>query len=328
MTPEAIAKWTRFATDSPLYVHLAGVIAGDAELMRVLDDIVNPPPINILFGAVHMLLAREPGDPLAAYYPDLTSEARPIDDDLGGEFRRFVLEHEGAIAAIGASRYTQTNEVRRAVALLPAVWMTGLDRFHLVEIGASAGLHLALDRYRYRWGAVEWGDSRLLLETESRGLDPRPRPVEIGRRIGLDINPLDPGDPDDRAWLEALLWPEAPERRERLRVALGIAAETDIEMVPGDALATLPEVLDSLPPGEPVVLMDSFTLYQFTVAQLEALDRLVAAARSRRPVHRVSLGVVPDRGDAAALAVDDGSGWKLTGYAQHHGRWLDLYVLP
>ena len=92
-------------------------------------------------------------------------------------FRRFVLEHEDEIAAIGATRYTQTNESRRTVALLPGVWAGPLDRFHLIDVGASAGLNLALDRYRYRWGSVEWGDSPLLQEAESRGADPVPRPI-------------------------------------------------------------------------------------------------------------------------------------------------------
>ena len=92
MTPEAIADWALHVTDSPLYLHLSKVIAEDSDLMRVLDGVANTPPLNILFAAVQMILAREPGDPLAAYYPSLTDPPKPMDDDLGRHFRRFVLE--------------------------------------------------------------------------------------------------------------------------------------------------------------------------------------------------------------------------------------------
>lgn len=327
MTPEAIAAWAKHAVDSPLYVRLSGVIADDTELVRVLDGVANLPQLNILLAAVHMILARGTDDPLASYYASLTDDPRPIDDDLAGHFRRFVLDHEAEVATIGARRYTQTNEARRCVALLPAVWMSGLDRFHLVEIGASAGLNLALDRYRYRWGDVEWGTSPLLLEAGSRGADPQPRPVAVGRRIGLDVNPLDPRDPDDRAWLEALLWPEDPDRRSRLRAALDITAGLDIEMVAGDASITLPEVLDTLPAGEPVVVMDSFTLNQLTPEQRSALEEAVADARRDRDVFRISLGQ-RWRDDGSSLDIDDGTGWRQVAEAHHHGRWVDFYVLP
>lgn len=322
-----IATWALHATDSPLYVHLAEVIADDPDLTQVLDGVVNTPAPNVLFAAVQMILARHPDDPLAAYYPNRRRDPLPL-EDVGPHFRRFVLEHEPEVSTIGATRYTQTNESRRTTALLPGIWSGPHDRFHLVDVGASAGLNLALDRYRYRWGDVEWGDSPLLLEAESLGADPRPRAIEIGRRIGLDVNPLDPSDPDDRAWLEALVWPEAADRLRRLRTALEIAAGTDMEMVAGDATESLPGVLASLPADDPVVVMDSFTLNQFSPEQRQSLEGAVAVARGERPVLRVSFGLTSDRTDAAALSVDDGDGWREVGVAHHHGRWLDLYVLP
>ena len=150
----------------------------------------------------------------------------------------------------------------------------------------------------------------------------------MGRRIGLDVNPLDPTDPDDRDWLDALIWPEAHDRRQRLRASLAVAAEVEIEMIAGDAVETLESVLASLPADNPVVVMDSFVLNQFDQEQREEFDQAVADSRSRRPVHRVSFGLAPGRSDAAVLSVDDGSGWRVIGEAHHHGRWLDLYVLP
>ena len=44
---------------------------------------------------------------------------------------------------------------------------------------------------------------------------------EVAARVGIDLNPLDPADPDDRAWLRALVWPgpNAAARLERLDAA-------------------------------------------------------------------------------------------------------------
>lgn len=325
--PETLAHWARHASDSPLYVELCQVIAADPKLLEVLNEVEHTPAPNILFAAVKLLLGEHPGDPLARYYPHLTD--RPEDPrGAGRAFREFVLSNRAHIADIGATRYTQTNECRRATALLPGIWAGDHDDFHLIDIGASAGLNLVLDRYRYRWDGKQWGDSALLLEAELRGADPSPRPITVRRRIGIDLNPLSPQDPDDRAWLEALVWPEDRARLQRLRAALDIAAAATLEMVHGDAADLLGDVLGGLPAGEPAVVMDSFTINQFSPQQVSALDEAVAAARPSRPVHRVSMSFATEGPAEAVLAVDGGAGWRQLGRAHHHGQWLDLYVLP
>lgn len=326
-TPQSVLTWSEHATDSPLYFHLSRQIATDPDLMRVLNRVEHTPPLNILFAAVQLILARHPDDPLAAHYAGLAPDPLSPEGAMP-HFRRMVLDNEAEIAHLGATRYTQTNETGRASALLPGIWAGRFDRFHLVDVGASAGLNLALDRFRYRWGSVEWGDSPLFLDCESRGAEPVPRAVSIDRRIGLDLHPVDPSDPDDRAWLEALVWPEASARLQRLRSALDLAKDLPIDLVAGDAVETLPEVLASLPGSEPVVVMDSFAVNQFSPAQREVMEEVVVEARSQRPIHRVSLGLIPGRADAAGLSVDDGNGWKTIGESHHHGGWLQLYVLP
>ena len=39
---------------------------------------------------------------------------------------------------------------------------------------------------------------------------------EVASRIGSDPEPLDSADPQDAAWLRALIWPEQTERAQRL----------------------------------------------------------------------------------------------------------------
>lgn len=293
-------------------------------MMRVLNRIAHVPPINVFFAAIQFLIVKERTDELARFYPNFTANPAPA-VDISPAFRRFVLEHEEAIVEIGSTRYTQTNECRRCVALLPAIWEAPFDRFHLIDVGTSAGLNLALDRYSYRWGALEWGPpSPVVLTCEPRGRAPAPRDVEILSRTGLDLNPIDPTDPDERLWLESLIWPEHHERRDRLRAALSVAGTLPIRLVAGDAVETLPMVLDQLPVGESVVVMNSAALVQFTAEAQERFEETARAARRMRPVHRVSLESTSPDVAAFSLVVADGSGTRQIGWAHHHGEWLDL----
>ena len=297
--------------------------------MGLMRRIEHWPPTNLVFASVHYLLMQGYETPLSGYYASLVSEPGPPEEAIG-PFEEFVMEHEEWIVENSNRRYTQTNEAKRCAALLPAVWETGLERFHLVEIGASAGLNLALDGYRYRWGEVEWGPpgSPVLLEAESRGGRVRPRQVEILSRVGLDLNPIDLDDPDERDWLLALIWPEHTERRVRLEMAMELAKDVPMRMVEGDATETLPGVLSSLPGGDPVVVMNSMALMQFGRAQRESLYRTIEDAGSARPVRRVSFEILAAGDEWVTLAADSGRGLAQIGQAHPHGEWIELYARP
>jgi hypothetical protein len=230
VTAEQIRTWGRHAQSSPLYARLVEVVAGDPGLLKIINQVEHQPRPNMLFAAVHYLLMAGMDHPLSRFYASLVTEPESP-EEVDAVFRDFVITHESEIVEIGRTRYTQTNECRRCVALVPALWEAPFDAFHLVELGSAAGLNLAFDRYRYRWGDLEWGpDSPVLLEAESRGETPRPRDVGVLSRTGIDVQPVDPGDPDQRLWLQALIWPEHHERRRRLAAALEAAAGVDVEL--------------------------------------------------------------------------------------------------
>ncbi len=67
---------------------------------------------------------------------------------------------------------------------------------------------------------------------------------------GIDLNPIDPLDPDSRSWLEALVWPENNEQRALLRAALALVADDPPPIEAGDAIDVLPQVAAHLPKGE------------------------------------------------------------------------------
>ncbi len=111
-----------------------------------------------------------------------------------------------ALVPVLRERAIQTNEPGRAFAWgLPALTL-GLSHrgFHIVDLGASAGLNLVVDRTSipYRFGL-----------NKLAGFDfPSPE-----RRLGLDRAPIDVTDPREARWLEACIWPGQPERLERFK---------------------------------------------------------------------------------------------------------------
>jgi hypothetical protein len=319
-----MARWAVHTTSSPLYTHLAGVIADSEPLLRVINRMAHTPAPNVLLAGVQFLLMRHREERLASFYPNLTERPMPV-DQIAPVFTAFVLDHEEDLVKLGEQRHTQTNETRRCTALLPAIWAGEHDAFHLVDVGASAGLNLTLDHYRYLWDGITWGPaSPVVLETELRAAEPLPRPIEVISRAGLDLYPVDPADPDDRDWLEALIWPEAEERRARLRRALEVASALPVRLIAGDALQTLGPMLDRLPDGEPAVVMNSFAFNQLTPEQREDIEEIVVQARRTRPVHRVWLELIGGDGEGADLRVHPGDGWETIGRAHHHGEWLEL----
>lgn len=325
VTPRYMRNWGKHTHGSPLYARLVEVVADDPELLRVMNRIQHRPPPNLLFAAVQYLLMEDTGAPLSRYYLSIVGEPLPP-ADVGPVFHDFVLEHEDDIVDLGNTRYTQTNECRRCVALLPLTMMAPFDRFHLVDIGTSAGLNLGLDRYRYRYDRTQWGpESQLELTAESRGAPLQLHDIEVLSRTGLDLNPLDRNDPDSRRWLEALIWPERQDRRLRLRQALEVVSGIPMTMLAGDALDTLPGCLAGLPAGEPVVVMNSFALNQFSPRGRQRVEEICDRERARRPVHRVMMEVVEDSDDWSRLIVDDGSGPKTVGQAHPHGEWVEIF---
>jgi hypothetical protein len=96
----------------------------------------------------------------------------------------------------------------------------------LYEVGASAGLILMLDRYRHRLGATPAGapDSPVLIAPEWEGSSPPDARLQIARRQGSDLEPLDVTDPGDRERLLAYVWADQADRLARVEAAIDIAA--------------------------------------------------------------------------------------------------------
>jgi hypothetical protein len=273
------AEFARTASRrAPLYQRLAAGIAEDLGLAGLL--LPAPPrqrqPV-LLFACVHDLLLADGDDPLAAFYPNLTTPADAGDPIPA--FRGFCAAHHDALVALLASRSTQTNEVGRGAMLLPAFGIVGQEVGPLshLDVGASAGLNLLLDRWHYTYdpGGDVGGPSPVTLVCGTRG------PVEIpttmpvvAERRGLDRNPIDVGDPGARRWLEACVWPDQPDRFQRLRAAFEVAATVGLDVRAGDAVGDTPALVMAAA-AHPVVTNTSVLFYlspDERRAYLDALD--------------------------------------------------------
>jgi hypothetical protein len=121
-----------------------------------------------------------------------------------------------------------TNEVSRRPRWIPPVAReTGLP-LRLREIGASAGLNLAWDRYHYALAPHRWGnpDSPVRIDAEWHGaaaaFEQHP---EVESRAGCDLAPVRVGDDAQARRLEAYIWADQPERLAQLRAAIALARE-------------------------------------------------------------------------------------------------------
>lgn len=293
---------------SPTYERLCLGVADDPEMVGRLDTV--PPPKrqpNLLLGAVRLL-----GGPIESY----------------GAFRAFVLDRWDDVAAVLATRRTQTNEPRRCATLLPA--LAALPQpLALLEVGASAGLCLYPDRYAYRFGdRAPLGSSRLVLDCAVRGPVPVPNVLpQVVWRAGLDLNPLDVTDDADLRWLRALIWPEETDRYAVLDAAVALARRDPVAVQAGDLTRDLAAVAETAPDNATLVIFHSAVLAYVDEAGRAEFTRQVAAIAAQRPTAWLAnegpgvVTAVPRRdGSTPFVLARDGQALALTA---PHGEWIE-----
>jgi hypothetical protein len=268
---------------SELYYGLALDVAGDDGIARFIADMPVTQP-NLFFASVQLLTGPE-------RMPRSTGELRELLDARGSE-----------VAGVMGFRRTQTNEVGRCAVLLPALPPGPLA---LVEVGASAGLCLLLDRFHYELGSTVIGDASSPVRLRCAVTGPLPLPGALPRivwRCGLDRSPVDVHDDAAVGWLLACVWADHPERRRRLQAAIDLARVKPPEVRAGDLVDDLPAVLAETPDDAQLVVFHSAVLSYVSPERRLAFADALARASARRPVVWLSneaRGVIPE---LAALA--------------------------
>lgn len=286
---------------------------------------------------------------------------RSSNEDIAARYR-----HWADVEAAGTSpQYADwAHGVADTPELLEHLADLGAKRQPNLVFGAAAGLCLLPDHYAYRYwtnasGPTDTGSTTDIsaavtlpgleppvLDCELRG-DWTTAPAEPDRgrlgppsgippvawRAGLDLNPLDPADPDTTAWLQTLVWPEHHERRDRLRQVGALAAQVKPWILPGDlsepGVPALHRLVEQVPGDVTRVVFHTAVL-----AYLPDAARLALADTVRDlPGHWVvqeGVNVLPDvhRGAAEAAAEMtepffvqsvDGEPTALVG---PHGAWI------
>jgi hypothetical protein len=310
-----------------LYARIGAAAAEDAEFLAVVARLAPAPKVVpiLLFAAVHDLVLRDPDQELARIYATGAGDPWP-------PFRALVLDRTAELAATMTRRSIQTNEVGRSVPLAAA--LTAVHRadgrpLAIVEVGASAGLNLLLDRYAHvlgDHGVIGDPQSAVRLACEVRGpLHPPWGPAlpPVARRVGIDLEPVDVLDPGDRRWLEACVWPLVPDRPERLRAALALATADPPDLRRGDGVDLIEAVVAELPADALVCVVFSWSLAYLDHDRRRAMGARLDDIGSRQDLACVTAeypGIAPwiarpERPPAGAV----GEGATLLGVASWHG---------
>jgi hypothetical protein len=185
-----------------------------------------------MLGAIHRLVLLDELPELAKHYPSTGGDGDAL--RAWPLFRSALTGRSGAVRALIAQG-CQTNEVGRSAALLggflEVAHRTRLP-LRILEIGASAGLNLRWDRYRYEGPDGGWGDPSSPVRFMHSFEVPPPlhRSADVVARKGCDLNPIDPTTEEGALTLRSLVWADQLGRLALLDGALELAKEMPVDV--------------------------------------------------------------------------------------------------
>ena len=283
-------------------------------------------PLRIA-GGLHALVLTGRDEALRALYPPHQAN----DADLTAAVLTALETHKDFLLDWVESA-PQTNEVRRSAALMPAAAVVAQhfpNPVFLSELGASGGLNLNWDRFALQLPDARLGpdDAVLTLTPDWDGPMPPGTLPQIAARGGVDLNPLDPGDPDDLLRLTAFLWPDQPERLALTRAAASVARTKPDA---GDAIDWLETRLATAPQGHTHLIQHTVAWQYFPAAAQARGHALIEAAGANAatdtPLAWLSMETDGDTkgsvGAALTLRLWPGDITLHLGRADFHGRWI------
>jgi hypothetical protein len=316
---EVAAGWSRPGAPRSwqLTAALFEAIAAHEELLERLAALpADRLPALLGSAAATSLVRRDRPEGLAGYFPRPGASQPPFDDGFFPAFRSFCSERLDDIDAVCQHHRYQMNEVARCTQIavgIAAACDGSADPVALVDLGTGAGLGLNLDRYRYQVGTASYGpptaDLRLACEVRGPVVPPPAELPRIASRAGIEANPVDLEDPEDRAWLQACSPPEAS-ALSRLTAAMDVTRRHPATVVAGDVVDEVGRVLAGIPAGLSVIVTDAYLAVFLPDERRAQLARILAEAGRTRPVTWLSLDpLVPlgrsGRDSVQGLAVPD-----------------------
>lgn len=274
---------------SPLYADLCRRLATDAEadgpVWDLLADHAEAPLgaayVLRLLGGAHRLALDGEAAALARHLPSTGGDG---DHDGVWSALHELLAAPPAGLLDALTRPPQTNEVARSASLVGGFLIvageTGLP-LRVLEIGASAGLNLRFDHFRYEQGGQGYGPLGAPVRFAglwAQGTPPFDAPLEVSRRAACDIDPVDATTPDGRLTLLSYVWPDQRERFERTAAAIDIAARVPATVDRADAASWLHDRLRTPTPGTATVVFHSIMWQYLTAATRDAVRQAIETA--------------------------------------------------
>ena len=285
--------------ESPFYDALLTNMAADAARGGPTLQLLEPYASTLVddayalrvMGGLHFRVLRGNEPVLAARFPSTGGDG---DADAAWPGVRALVDEPPPELVDALRRPPQTNEVGRSASMV-AGFLTVADEFELplrvLELGASAGLNLQFDRYRYEQGGTGFGPTDSPVRFAglwSEVAPPFGAPLLVDDRRGCDRDPIDASDPDDRLRLLSYVWPDVTARFERTRAALDLAAAQPLPIDAADAGAWIAGQLPGPTPGHATVVFHSVVwqyLDDVTASTVRAtIEAAGAAATSNAPV--------------------------------------------
>ncbi|HYU62435.1 MAG TPA: DUF2332 domain-containing protein [Verrucomicrobiae bacterium] len=276
------------ALGSPFYAALLASAATDLEqhgpvwdVLRGFEQESESAALALrLMGSVHRLVLDDTLPELARHYPSTGGDGD--ERAAWSVFRRALADHHDAIQAL-VERGCQTNEVGRSAALLggflEVAHRAGLP-LRILEVGASAGLNLAWDRYRYESSEGGWGDdSSPVRFTHSFEVPPQlNRSAEVVERRGCDLNPIDPTSEGGALTLRSFVWADQLARLTLLDGAIEVARAHPIEVEKANAASFLERELAHPRRGAATVVFHSVFWQYVSQADRRRIEAAIARA--------------------------------------------------
>lgn len=316
---------------SRLYATILGAMIADVEAGGPVLELLDPWSENALadavplrfLAAIHGIVLDGRAPELARFFP---SAGGTDDGDPVPAFFAAVADHRDEIVDrmhLGV----QTNEVGRSASLMggfhEVARRTGLP-LRLLEVGASAGLLLRWDHYRYQAGASAWGEDHGVCFVDPWD-GPAPTFVEeltVAERRGCDIAPIDATTDAGVAKLRGFLWPDQLERRARLDAAVDVARRFPATVDESDAGAWVSEQLARPVPGVATVVYHSIVLQYLPresfATMRDAIHRAGSEASDDAPVFWLRMEPAGEWADIRLRAWPGGDD-HLLGTTGYHG---------
>jgi hypothetical protein len=292
---------------SPFYKALCVQIASNVEAggvcWKLLEERAREPrrmklPLRFL-SSVHRFVLEGKLPALARHFPSTGGSGDP---EAAWQAMAAALSQRGERIIAALPDTVQTSEVKRCCALLPGFLEVARSTrlpLRLIEIGSCAGLNLRWDCYRYVAGRGAWGpeDAPLVFEQAFAGDPPDlGAAVRVAERRGCDLHPVDPTTDEGRLTLQSFLWPDQPDRFERLARAIEVARRVPAIVDRADAVDWVEAQLTQGRPGLATVVFHSIVLpYLSEEARARLVDVLhTAGARATPEAPLAWLSMEPD----------------------------------